>query len=371
LADSWVEVDLDRIASNWSILGQRLPPGCGFMGVVKSEAYGHGLVPVAGLLTRLGVDWLGVAHAEEGLAIRDAGIETPVLILSGFLPGAEGELLRRNLTPACHSIEQLEMLALAARRLEIQARLHLKINTGMNRLGVLPRDLGRVLNILQRHPELRLEGVLSHFACADQPRHPLNRLQRQRFSRALARVRKAGLRPRWSHLANSAALLHFPQTCLDLVRVGLLLYGVPPRGASLPAGMRPALSWKARVLAVRELGRGEPLGYGARFVASRRMRIGILPVGYGDGYSWRLGGRGAVLLRGSRAAVLEAVSMNLVAFDASELPDLRIGEEVTLLGESGSAAVGAAELARRAGTIPYDILCATQRGASRTYRGGA
>lgn len=352
LRPAWVTVDLDALASNLRRL-RRSVGNVGILGVVKADAYGHGAVPVARTLEGEGIDWLGVAMPEEGLVLRRAEIRSPILVL-GAVPEEQLDLFdRHDLTPTISSEEQLR--AWTARRASRDRPLdvHLKVDTGMGRLGVPMESVPRVLETLRGSRGLRLAGLLSHLATAEEPRASRVERQEQRFRECVGYLEAEERRRVVLHLANTAGALHHPPTRHGLVRLGLGLYGYDP--ARRLEGLERVLSVQARLVLIREVEEGRSIGYGDRWTAPRDSRIGVVPLGYADGYHWRLGNRGRALVRGARVRVVGAVSMDMAFVDLTDVP-AETGDVVRLLGTQGGETVDAWDLAERAGTIPYEIL---------------
>jgi alanine racemase len=352
LRPAWAEVDLDALVHNLELLRRRVAPAR-VMGIVKADAYGHGAPAVARALERAGIDGLGVALVEEGVELRRAGVELPILVL-GSAQAPQLALFRRHrLTATIGSAEQLRLWREAAPGAGEAQPVHLKVDTGMTRLGVPLAAAGEALAAIREHPGLRLEGLLSHLAEAEDLASPHAAAQEARFAALLGELGAAtgGV---VRHLANSAAALHRPATRYDLVRAGLALYGLDP--VEREAGLRPAMAVRARVVVVREVPAGTRLGYGGVRSTARPSRLAVVPVGYADGYPWRLSDRAAALVGGTRVPVAGNVSMDMTLLDVTAV-ETAVGDEVVLLGRQGSGEIGAGELARLAGTIPYEILC--------------
>jgi alanine racemase len=352
LRPSWGEIDLDALVANLAKIRERIG-GAGVLGVVKADAYGHGAPPVARALEAAGIDWLGVAMVEEGAEVRRAGVDAPILML-GPIRREQLPLVRRyRLTPAVSSLDQLEAWLDWCASSGHEQQLHLKVDTGMRRLGIELEAVPRALALLRAQPLLRLTGVLSHLADADDLESLRNEDQEERFEGVLAQLTPAERAAVVVHLANSAGALHWPQTRHTLVRCGLALYGLDPAGVA--SGLRPVLSVHARVVMERQVPTGGRVGYSGRWTALRPSRVGILQLGYADGYPWRLSNRAEALIEGRRVPVVGAVSMDMIAVD---LTDTRagLGAEAVLLGRQGEEEITAWEVARRADTIPYEIL---------------
>jgi alanine racemase len=369
LRPAWIDVHLDAIEANLAALRDRVRPAA-VLAVVKADAYGHGAPEVGRALEAAGVEWLGVALVEEAAALRRAGVQSPILVLGGAA-AAQLPLFRRYaLTPAVSSLEQLEMWGAWARTAGGVQDLHLKFDTGMNRLGVPCEAAARALELVRGEPALRLTGVLSHLAEAEELGSPRVEAQADRFSSLLTRLEAAERERVWIHLGNSAAALHHPRTRWGLVRAGLALYGHDPAGRA--PGLRPALELRAQIVAVRDLEPGDRVGYGGRFVAARPSRVAVVPVGYADGYSWRLSEQARALVGGSEVPVIGAISMDMLTLDVTGLlrSEAAVGTEVVLLGRQAGREISLAEFAALAGTLPYEVLCLLGLRLPRRYRRG-
>ena len=340
--------------------------------VIKANAYGHGAVAAARAFAAGGVDAFAVFRAEEARELRAGGVRHPVLVIGPLPPQGPGPLLEAGAIPSIHSLESARALGAEAGRRGESIAYHLKVDTGIGRLGIPVADLPAFLGALAAIDGLRMAGMFTHLACADDPDHPLTSRQIAAFAAALAQVRAAGHRPAQVHLANSAASLRGLAAEIDTIRAGLAFYGYSPAPAAIPAAeLRPALALRALVDQVKEVAPGDTLGYGATWSASRRSKIASIACGYAEGYRRELSNRGEVLLRGRRFPVVGRVSMNLITVDVTEAPAIVPGEVATLLGEDGAERVDAWELAERAGTIAWDILCGVDRRLPRLYtRGG-
>lgn len=354
LRRAWVEIDLAALARNYHRLVARVAPAR-IVAVVKADAYGHGATAVARALEPLGVAAFAVALAEEAIELRQAGVGTAILVLSPVPEEAYDSLAEHRLTPAVSGLDQLRSLAGWAAATGWRGDVHLKFDTGMTRLGIEPEAAGEAFGILRAHPSLRFAGVLSHLAEAESPESPANSRQLDRFLAVLALLRAEERRQVAVHLANSAAALHLPASHFDLVRLGLSLYGYDPADRAA-VELEPVLAVQAELVQVREIPAGTRAGYGGRWVADRPSRVGVVPVGYADGYSWRLGNRAEALVRSRRVPVAGSVSMDMLLVDLTDSGG-DVGERVTLLGRQDGASVTARELAARVGTVPYQMLC--------------
>lgn len=365
---TWVEVDLTAIRANFRALRAFLGEGVRVISVVKADAYGHGAVPVASCLEETGADSLAVALVEEALELRRAGIGLPILILNGFWPGEEAEIIGRDLTPAVYDEDMVLRLAREARRLQTPARYAIKIDTGMTRLGVPFKQAGEMVRRCLAQEWARCQGLYTHFSSADEPGHPANRRQIGRFRQLLADLPPETLAGIRNHMANSAGILGFREAWCDAVRPGLMLYGVNPLSRPAPLTLSPALSFKTSIVQVKAVKAGTEVGYGGDYVASGDTRIAILPVGYADGVNRLLASRGKVLLRGRRLPFAGRISMDLTAVDIGASPEAGVGDEVCLIGRQGREEITAREFADACSTIPYEALCRIGPRVPRIYR---
>jgi len=357
------DIDLSALAHNLSLV-RDAAPGAKVFGVIKADAYGHGAVEIGTSLAQQGVDGLCVALPEEGIELRQAGLRLPVLVLGGTYTVGAADTVAYGLTPVVSDLEQVARIHEAAKGR--RAKVHLKIDTGMSRLGVSIRELPRFLWQMRRYPSVFVDGVMSHLACAESD-DSYTEEQVTLFREALEVVSAAGLRPRMVHLANSAGLLRFPSSHFNLVRPGLALYGVSPV-ADAGGQLEPVMSVRTEVVQLRELVAGDRVSYGGTFVASRTTRLAVLPMGYADGVSPRMSNCGPVLIRGQRAMVVGAVCMDMCMVDVSEVEGAAVGDEVVLLGRQGREQITADELARIHGAVPHEVLTSVSRRVPRFYR---
>ncbi len=354
------EVDLGALVRNVRAL-RGVAPGTALLAMVKADAYGHGSALVGRALEAEGVELLGVALVEEGLVLRQAGVETEILVLGGAYEGGWETMLRAGLCPAVFRADHLDALAAAARKVGLKPRVHLKVDTGLARLGAQPEEVPALLE-RARSLQVDIQGVMSHFANADLADAAVTQRQLETFRALLAQVDQAGFQPRWRHLANSAAMVSLPSardgSAFNLVRPGLALYGLSPAPwVVLPQPLEPVLSWKTSVVHLKTVPAGTAVSYGGTWTARRVTRVATLPVGYADGYPRRLSNRGQVLVRGQRAPVVGRVCMDLCMVDVTDVAGAALGDEVVLLGRQASAELGAVELAGWLETIPYEVLC--------------
>ncbi|MFL6213085.1 MAG: alanine racemase [Blastocatellia bacterium] len=371
---TWAEINLDHLAHNFRLIRQTIGPDVALMPVLKADAYGHGASDCARALEREGAAWFGVALPEEGHSLRATGITRPVLCLGGFWEGQEEALLADQLTPVIYRLDLLERLDGAARAAGVVADYHLKVDTGMGRLGVPHTELEKFLDRAAALTHLRLDGVMTHLASADEPdKDDFTRLQLSRFQQAMNTVRARGHRPTWIHEANSAATLAYPEARGNLARPGGVLYGlwrdvVNPQ--TPPLDWRAVLSLKTRIIHLKTIAAGTPLGYGGTFVAERESRIATLAIGYEDGVPRALSNRGRVLVRGEFAPIVGRVSMDLTIVDVTDIRGAALNDEATIIGQQGANEIPAEAVAKLAGTISYEITCGISRRVPRVIAGG-
>lgn len=366
---AWVEVDLAAVRANVTTLAERAAPSA-VWAVVKADAYGHGAVPVARAALDAGAYGLGVALVEEGIELRAAGIDAPILVLSEPVVDAASAVVQYRLTPVVYSAAGIDALAKAVADARAGGPLdvHLKVDTGMHRVGCAPSEACERARAVASAAELRLAAVCTHFASADDPDDAATGAQLRVFADVVAALEGASLRPPMTHAANTAAVLAFPRACFDQVRVGIGVYGIAPSAALAEAApLRPALSFGARVTYVKRLAAGDRVSYGLGYRVDRPSTIATVPVGYADGVPRALGiVGGEVLLHGHRVPIAGAVTMDQLLVDAGDLP-VAVGDEVMLIGRQGAQHVTATEWAEKVGTIPYEIVCGIGGRVPRRY----
>lgn len=364
-----MRVDLGAIAHNLRYLRGRVGRERAFYAVVKADAYGHGAAAVARRLAREGVDRFAVANPEEGAALRRAGVAGEVLVLSRAEPEDLPRLRAYGLTPTLYDLAQAEAVLSAAVRLSGTWLVQLELDTGMGRAGIRADQIDAVASRLRAAPGVALSGTFAALSAADDPASAETERQVAGLEAGAERLRAAGIPTGLVHAANSAGILAHPRSWLDGVRPGLALYGVAPSDVVTSDALAPAMSIEARVVGVRRVPSGTPIGYGGRFVTARETTIAVVPIGYHDGLRRVLSGKSWVLLRGRRVPVVGAISMDVSLVDATDTGASR-GDRVTFLGREGEASISAWDLARAAGTIPYEILCGIGSRAARVYAGG-
>ena len=368
---SWVEVSRAQIAENFHSIRRAVGPDVEVMPVVKADAYRHGAVEVSRTLEAQGARWLAVSNTDEGVALRDAGIRSQILVMADFLPFTREALLAYDLTPVIHSLADLAELDRIATRLGQRVRCHLKIDTGMGRLGARENP-AVIAAAIQDASHVEVEGLMTHFASAGNYQTSQTTEQMALFDRTVDFLSQAGVRPRLLHLSSTIPVAYRRRGAWRaMVRPGHAIYGyISPARGHAPANslqVKPALSWHATVLSVKELPAGALVGYGGMFRAERPMRIAVLAAGYADGIPHRLGNRGSVIVNGRFAPIVGAVSMDLTTIDVTESPSTRTGDAVTLLGTEGSLSIDAQQIAKWAGTISYSVLCGIHARVKRIY----
>ena len=356
-------VDLDAIRGNIRALK---PSDAELMAVVKANAYGHGDVPVARAALEAGATWLGVALVEEGLRLREAGIDAPVLVLAELPGGSEKEALASGLTPTIASERAVHAVAEAAGAVGRGVEVHVKVDTGMGRVGVRPDGAGDLCRLVL-DAGLTLDGVWTHLARAEELTDETTRVQLDRFEAVLRTLEGDGIRPRYGHAANSAGTIAWPDARLDLVRVGIAMYGVSP-GPQLDVKLAPAMSLRSRVSFVKRVDPGDAISYGHRYRAERATTIATVPIGYADGYPRALSNKAPVLVAGRRCRVAGTITMDQLMVDCGDL-EVEVGDEVVLYGTQGEEEIRVEELAELAGTIGYELVAALGERVPREHRG--
>jgi alanine racemase len=365
-------IDLAALKSNYqhivgAIASERPGPPPGVIAVVKANAYGHGASQIALALEDAGADLLACADIEEGAALRSAGVKAEILVFGALSVSDLDGLFDCRLTPTISTPVAAGAVQAAAAKYRQKIGYHLKIDTGMNRLGFRFDNLRRTLPDVLGGANLQLDAVYTHFATADEPASALFDQQRRRFEAALSEVEALGGRARYRHAANSAALLRDSRAWYDRVRPGLLLYGVVPPPLASTVDLEPVMTLRSRVVAVKGMRPGEASGYGARFTAERPTTIAIVPAGYADGLDLRLAGRGAVLIRGRRAPIVGSVCMDMLMANVTEMSDVSPGDEVVIIGSQGGDRIDVREMASTIGSIPWEILCRVGSRIERVY----
>lgn len=360
---TWAEIDLDALAANFHVIKRHVGPGVNVMAIVKANAYGHGSVACARRLAAEGADWFGVALPEEGIDLRESGINQPILCLGGFWEGQAAACVKYRLTPVVYRLDMMEDLDRAARAAGVSVDVHLKIDTGMGRLGFRFDELNDAPAMLKRFVNVRVDGLMTHFAAADDPTcEALTEDQIARFSSAAGAFCQAGHHLTFQHSANSAAIYSHPDAWSNMIRPGGVLYGLwrDVLPAKVDASdLKPVMSLHSRISLLKWVPAGETIGYGCTFEASRKTLVATIPIGYDDGYPRALSNRAHVVVRGVCASVIGRISMDLTLVDVTGVPGVQSGDPVILIGrdEKSGQSVTAEELAKIAGTLSYEITC--------------
>lgn len=364
---SWVEVDLGHFAANWAEMKRLVGPGVKILQVVKADAYGHGAIEISNAALRNGASFLGVANADEGVQLRVSGIAAPILILSPATDSEVDQIIKYNLTPSVSDLGFARELQKKARKAGIRTPLHIEVDTGMGRGGTIQSEARRIIHEIASFPDLSIEGIFTHFSESEIISY-YNDLQWQAFQEVLGQLEADGLRIPLRHISNSGAILNYPDYHLDMVRPGIISYGIyPSPGARECASFAPVMSFKTRVVLVKEFPEGYSIGYGRTFITRRPTRIATIPVGYGDGFGWLLSNQGEALIRGKRVPIAGRISMDMCTLDVSRIPECAVGDEIVLMGEQGGERITADEIAAKTRSISYETLCALGKRAPRVF----
>lgn len=373
---TWAQVSLENLRYNFGVVQRHIGTGVTVCAVVKADAYGHGATECARALEQEGARWLGVTSLDEAIPLRDDGIRTRILLMTGFWRGEEEEIIRLQLTPTIWEPGQVELLEKAAARLSAKLPVHLKVDTGMGRLGVDPEDLYEITSALKASPHLALEGLSTHLASSEILDAPSVNEQLQKFAQVRILLRNEGFDPPLVHVANTGAVISHRESWNSMVRPGIALYGYhlpferagrEVSGSKLRLDVKPVLTWKTRILSLRDVRANQALGYGGTYVTKAPARIAVLPVGYADGLNRALSSRGRVIVREHYAPIVGRISMDLTLADVTGLPGIAVGDEVVLLGAVDGLSIDAREHAELASTNVYEILCAISKRVPRKY----
>jgi alanine racemase len=362
------EVDLRALEFNYRQIQKRIPKGVKLLAVVKADAYGHGAIPVSLKLEKLGVEYLGVAITEEGMELRKGGVKAPILVLGGLFGGEVDQIFRFRLTPVVFRRDSLELLSREAERRGRKMKVHLKVDTGMGRLGVPLNLWPDFLNEVKRSPRIEIEGILSHFSMTDEERD-FTQNQWKAFQQAVVIAQEFGISCQYLHVASSATLTAFPAYSAKLVRPGIMLYGSYPSPTfQTLIPLKPVMTLKTRIHFLKSVPPGTRISYGGTFATRRESLIATLPIGYADGYSRHLSNCGEVLVHGKRAPIVGRVCMDFVMVDVTDIPRVSVGDEVILMGKQGREQITAEEIAEKINSISYEVLCAIGKRVPRIYK---
>ncbi len=372
------QIDLNAFKHNLGRIRSLLEPQVKLMAVVKADAYGHGAIPCAKAALEAGADWLGVAILNEGVELRDSGIDAPILVMGSILPGEVQDLVYHDLSTSVSDFSLAEELSRQAEKQGKAVGVHLKIDTGMGRLGMHPDDLPGFMEQTRKLKNLRVEGIFTHLSSADEPDPEFTLGQLSRLSQAIEFLKSKGVSLPMVHAANSSGILNFTASHLDMVRPGISLYGALPspdvkpivaalQGCDPDPFFLPVMQWKTKILQINKLPKGTPLSYNRKFTTERESLIAVLPVGYGDGLNRILSNNMDVLIRGQRAPQVGTICMDLCLIDVTDIVGVQGEDEVILFGQQGNETITVDEMAERCGTISYEILCNVGKRVPRVY----
>jgi len=373
------EINLKAFKHNLQNLKVILGPSTGIMAVIKADAYGHGAIPCAKAALECGIQYLGGGVIEEGIELRKNGITDPILILGSIFLDESADLVHHDLTTILCNQSLAEELSKEAKKQNKIAKVHVKVNTGMNRLGVQPGNLLELVEKIKTLSNLKLEGLSTHFSSADDEDISITKGQIELFQTALIRLQKMGINPPMIHLANSSALFRFPETRANIVRPGLILYGALPSPFIQPIvnevckkdnlhNFQPVMQWKSKIIQLKTIPKGQPLSYSRKYFTEKESLIATIPLGYADGLNRNLSNNMEVLIKGRRVPQVGNICMDMTLIDVSGVPGLQLGEEVVIFGKQGEEQISVEELAERSNTIPYELLCNVSKRVPRIYQ---
>jgi alanine racemase len=376
---TFAEINLKAFKHNLQNLKRITEPDAGIMAVIKADAYGHGAIPCAKAAVESGVDYLGVAIIEEGIELRENGITEPILILGSIFPNEVADLVRHDLATVLCTPHLAQTLAKEAEKQKKTVNVHIKVDTGMNRLGVLPENLLPLIETIRNLPALKLEALSTHFSSADDEDTSITKQQIELFQKTLSEVQKSGVAmPPLTHMANTSALFRFPESRSKMVRPGLILYGALPSlvlnsvvqevcQKNNLQNFQPVMQLKSKIILLKSVQKGQPLSYSRKYFTQKDSLIATLPMGYADGLHRNLSNNMDVLIRGKRAPQVGTICMDMILIDVTEVPDVQMGDEVVIFGEQGEEEISVEELAEKSNTIPYEILCNVSKRVPRVY----
>ncbi len=365
------EINLDSLEYNLTQIRKRVNQGIKILAVVKANAYGHGAVRISSELEHLNVDFLGVATCEEGIELRKASINTPIIVLGGFFKGQSIYAQQYDFIPVIYNLESAKELSQCAHKSNRKVKIHVKIDTGMGRLGIFPSETKLFFQHLIKLNTLEIEGIISHLADNNQDNHSgLEFTQRQAllFKQQIEELHQMGIHPQYKHLANSAAIMEKNPDFFSLVRPGIMIYGAyPSKKFKQVIDLKPVMSLKTKIISLKKVAKGTSISYGRTFICQKESLIATLPIGYADGYSRSFSNKGEVLIRGRKAPIVGVVCMDMVMVDVTEVPGVSLGDDVVLMGSQGDKKITAEEIAEKTGTISYEILCSISPRVPRVY----
>ena len=367
------EIDLQAFQHNLQTLRKYLDPQTQIMAVVKADAYGHGAIPCARIAVENGADYLGAGVIEEGIELRENGLNAPILILGSIFPDEAEDLVRHNLATILCTQPLAQALSKEAEKQDKTVSVHIKVDTGMNRLGISPENLPALLDQVRNLKNLKIEAVSTHFSSADDEDLSVTQAQLEKFQTALTILQKEGVHTPIVHCANTSALFKFPESHFNMVRPGLILYGVLPSPSLRPVidqgenPFQPVMQWKSQIILLKPIAKNQPVSYSGSFTTQRDSLIATLPIGYADGLHRMLSNKMDVLIRGRRAPQVGNICMDMILIDVTDIPDVQAGDEVVIFGRQGDEMISVEELAVKGKTIPYEILCSVSKRVPRIY----
>ncbi len=367
----WAEIDLDCVTHNIHEFQRILQPNTQLMAVVKADAYGHGALQVARAALEAGASWLAIALPEEGILLRRQGMTAPILLLGNSAPGTEHAAIAHDICPNIFTIDSARRFAECAKSQGKTLPFHLKLDTGMGRIGVRPEQLAEFLDALSALPQLELQGVFSHLSKADEYDKVYSHKQLERFRDCLRLIHDAGFQPVYRYLSNSAGTMELPETHFEMVRIGISMYGLYPSDEvdKSRIELKPVMQWKTRIVHLKSLPPGEAISYGGQFITQRRTQVATLPLGYADGFRRLLWTKNwQVLVKGQRAQIIGRICMDMCMLDVTDIGNVDVGDEIVLLGRQGDEVIHTDEMAAALGTINYEITCLVGKRVPRVYR---
>ena len=364
---SWVEVDLDNFTKNWNEMKRLVGPDVKILQVVKADAYGHGAIEICNVALKNGAAFLGIANADEGVQLRVSGITAPIIILSPSTGSEIDEIIKYNITPSVSDLNFARELQKKSKRADMRTPIHIEVDTGMGRGGTIHHEAFNMIKEILGFPNIIIEGIFTHLSSSE-TLDDYNDMQWNLFRALLVELEKHNIHMPIRHMANSGAILNFPRFHLDMVRPGLMSYGIYPGGETKgKAELTPVMCFKTRVVLIKEFPKGYSIGYGRTYITDKPTKIATIPVGYGDGYGRILSNQGEALIREKRAPIVGNVSMDMCTIDVSNINDCQIGDEVVLMGSQGNEYISADEVAHKVKTISYEVLCALGKRAPRVF----
>lgn len=365
---AWIEIDLNALENNYNIIRSKINKETKIAAVVKANAYGHGAVRVAQKLSQFGVEYFCVGSPDEGIELRNAGISEPIIVLAEVLDSQYADIFKGDLIQTVASRKTLKALNKAGIKDAKKIKVHLKIDTGMGRIGFFPEELVEIYSLAQKLENIKIEGVFTHLARADEENKDFSYQQLQKFNSAIKEIRSAGFKTPLLHIANSAAVIDLRETYFDLVRPGIMIYGLlPSDDLNQEAKLNPLLSFKTRIVQIRKLPAGSAVSYGSTYKTEREEKLAVLPIGYKDGFPRLLSNQGEVLIKGQRAPIRGRVCMGQTIVSVDHIDNLEVGDEVVLIGKQGDEEISASEIAEMCGTINYEIVCNLSERLEKIY----